>query len=318
MPYNKLWGIVPYHFESIASLGDLLDSAKRLTQIVWFYGVHHDLNLKQESFVMSNDDPKTEQPGLISRLLGWLFGHNTQGLKESSEPSLDRQIRQNDRYLTGTAVGAVGLFAYLGNVDLSNFSLEFLINFNLYGPDFNSTIQSYSELIRTSWSSITAAVSLLFACAFVVILVVFFIRGECLNHQAKRVEASHDNAKTEQAQHEVEQAQAEAAHYRERAESAESEVDKLRERLTLVEAEAAQNLNRAIKAETESAQSLDRATKTEADNVQLRKKLENVQSEASKAFVEHTKAETELAKVKAGGVKLLYEALANNLNKKGN
>ena len=267
---------------------------------------------------MSNDDPKTEKPGLISRLLGWLFGHNTQGLKESSEPSLDRQIRQNDRNLTGAVVGIVGLFAYLGNADLSNFSLEFLINFNFWGPDFNTTVESYSQLIRTSWSSITALVALLFACGLVFIAIIAFIRGGCLNYQAKKVEASHDNAKTEQAQQEVEQAQAEAAKYRERAESAESEVDKLRERLTLVEAEAAKNLDRAIKAEAESAQSLDRATKAEADNAQLRKELENLQSEASKASVEHTKAETELAKVKAGGAKLVYEALANNLNKKGN
>lgn len=267
---------------------------------------------------MSNDDPKTEKPGLISRLWGWLFGHNTQGLKESNEPSLDRQIRQNDRYLMGLAVSVAGLFAYLGNADLSNFSLEFLINFNLCGPDFNTTIKSYSELIRTSWSSITVLVAFWLICLLIFASAIIFIRGECLNHQAKRVEASHDNAKTIKAHQEVEQAQAEAAQYRERAESAESEVDKLRERLTLVEAEAAQNLNRAIKAETEFAQSLDRATKAEADNAQLRKELENLQSEASKASVEHTKAETELAKVKAGGAMLVYEALANNLNKKGN
>lgn len=267
---------------------------------------------------MSNDDPKTEKPGLISRLLGAIFGHNVQGLKESKEPSIDRLTRQNDRYLTGTAAGAVGLFAYLGNADLSNFSLEFLINFNLCGPDFNSTIQSYSELIRTSWSSITVLAALLSVFVLIFACIIIFIRGECLNYQAKRIELSHDNDKTAQARQEIEQAQIEAAHYRERAESAESEVDKLRERLTLVEAEAAQNLNRAIKAETESAQSLDRATKAEADNDQLRKELENLQSEASKASVELTKAETELARVKAGGVKLVYEALANNLNKKGN
>lgn len=243
---------------------------------------------------MSNDDSKTEKPGLISRLLGWLFGHNTQGLKESSEPSLDRQIRQNDRNLTGVVVGIVGLFAYLGNADLSNFSLEFLINFNLCGSDFNSTIKSLSELIRTSWSSITALVALLFACGLFVVAVIILIRGACLNHQAKRVEASHDNAKTikahqevEQAQQKVEQAQLEAAQYRE---IAETELDKLRERLALVE----------------------------ADIVQVRKELENVQSEASKASVERTKAETELVKVQACGVKLVYEALANTLNKKGN
>ena len=315
----------------------MLVSAKRLTQIVWFYGVHHNLNL---------DDPKTEKPGLISRLWGWLFGHNTQGLKESSEPSLDRLIRQNDRNLTAIAIAIAGLLTYLGNADLSNFSLEFLINFNLCGPDFNTTIKSYSDLIRTSWSSITVLVAILFASVLFVIAVIIFIRGECLNHQAKRVEASHDNDKTIKAHQEVEQAQAEAAQYRERAESAESEVDKLRGRLTLVEAEAAQNLDRAIKAEAESAQNLDRAikaeaesaqnldraikaeaesaqnlnraTKAEADNAQLRKELENLQSEASKASVELTKAETELAKVKAGGAMLVYEALANNLNKKGN
>ncbi len=90
---------------------------------------------------MSNDDPKTEKPGLISRLLGALFGHNVQGLKESKEPSLDRQIRQNDRNLIGVIIGVVGLFAYLGNADLSNFSLEFLINFNFCGPDFNGLSQ---------------------------------------------------------------------------------------------------------------------------------------------------------------------------------
>lgn len=267
---------------------------------------------------MSNDDPKTEKPGLISRLLGALFGHNVQGLKESKEPSLDRQIRQNDRNLIGVIIGVVGLFAYLGNADLSNFSLEFLINFNFCGPDFNSTIQTYSDLIRNSWSSITALVSFLMICILGFIVIIFFIRGECLNYQAKRIESSHDNVKTEQAQQEVEQAKAEAARYREKAESAESEVDKLRGRLTLVEAEAAQNLDRAIKAEAESAQNLNRATKAEADNAQLRKELENLQSEASKASVERTKAETELAKVKAGGAKLVYEALANNLNKKGN
>lgn len=267
---------------------------------------------------MSNDDPKTEKPGLISRLWGWLFGHNTQGLKESSEPSLDRLIRQNDRNLTAIAIAIAGLLTYLGNADLSNFSLEFLINFNLCGPDFNTTIKSYSDLIRTSWSSITVLVAILFASVLFVIAVIIFIRGECLNHQAKRVEASHDNDKTIKAHQEVEQAQAEAAQYRERAESAESEVDKLRGRLTLVEAEAAQNLDRAIKAEAESAQNLNRATKAEADNAQLRKELENLQSEASKASVELTKAETELAKVKAGGAMLVYEALANNLNKKGN
>ena len=281
---------------------------------------------------MSNDDPKTEKPGLISRLWGWLFGHNTQGLKESSEPSLNRLIRQNDRNLTAIAIAIAGLLTYLGNADLSNFSLEFLINFNLCGPDFNTTIKSYSDLIRTSWSSITVLVAILFASVLFVIAVIIFIRGECLNHQAKRVEASHDNDKTIKAHQEVEQAQAEAAQYRERAESAESEVDKLRGRLTLVEAEAAQNLDRAIKAEAESAQNLDRAikaeaesaqnlnraTKAEADNAQLRKELENLQSEASKASVELTKAETELAKVKAGGAMLVYEALANNLNKKGN
>ena len=278
---------------------------------------------------MSNDDPKTEKPGLISRLWGWLFGHNTQGLKESSEPSLDRLIRQNDRNLTAIAIAIAGLLTYLGNADLSNFSLEFLINFNLCGPDFNTTIKSYSDLIRTSWSSITVLVAILFASVLFVIAVIIFIRGECLNHQAKRVEASHDNDKTIKAHQEVEQAQAEAAQYRERAESAESEVDKLRGRLTLVaaqnldraikaEAESAQNLDRAIKAEAESAQNLNRATKAEADNAQLRKELENLQSEASKASVELTKAETELAKVKAGGAMLVYEALANNLNKKGN
>ena len=267
---------------------------------------------------MSNDDPKTEKPGLISRLLGWLFGHNVQGLKESKEPSLDRQIRQNDRYLAGSAVCVVGLFTYLGNADLSNFSLEFLINFNFYGPDFNTTIKSYSDLIRTSWNSITVLVVLLLIFILIFVGAIAFIRGECLNYQAKKVELSHDNDKTAQARQEMEQAQAEADQYRERAESAESEVDKLRERLTLVEAEAAQNLNRAIKAEAEAAQNLNRATKAEADNAQLRKELENLQSEASKASVEHTKAETELVKVKAGGAKLVYEALANTLNKKGN
>ena len=135
---------------------------------------------------MSNDDPKTEKPGLISRLLGALFGHNVQGLKESKEPSLDRQIRQNDRNLTGAVVGIVGLFAYLGNADLSNFSLEFLINFNFWGPDFNTTVESYSQLIRTSWSSITALVALLFACGLVFIAIIAFIRGGCLNYQAKK------------------------------------------------------------------------------------------------------------------------------------
>ena len=102
---------------------------------------------------MSNKS-ETKGQGWFSKLLNFLpwfnKGDTNQSLMASKEPVIDRQSRQNDRNLTSSVIGIVGLLTYLGNVDLSNFSLEFLFKFSTLGSDFNSNVQIISEIISTS------------------------------------------------------------------------------------------------------------------------------------------------------------------------
>lgn len=205
---------------------------------------------------MSNKS-ETKGQGWFSKLLNFLpwfnKGDTNQSLMASKEPVIDRQSRQNDRNLTSSVIGIVGLLTYLGNVDLSNFSLEFLFKFSTLGSDFNSNVQIISEIISTSWSSITAT-----AAFTLIVILAFFIaftnfRNAYLNHKAQSIESSHFNNALAQAQKEAEQAKAEAAKYKERAELAEAETSQIRKELEEVKSAESKIFLEQTKAEIELA-----------------------------------------------------------------
>ena len=181
---------------------------------------------------MSNNDPKTETKnlGLLSRLLGLNHDDTSKGLKASKEPDIDRSIRYNERNqkVSGGAIAA--LFTYLASRDLFNFNIEFLVDFNFWGSDFRSTLQFYSQLISTSWDSITALVAGIVTVALLLFFVSTLIRGEYLKSKARLIETTSSNNEVTQIRQEYEQTKAEAVQVRERAEKAESELAQLRDK----------------------------------------------------------------------------------------
>ena len=205
---------------------------------------------------MSNKS-ETKGQGWFSNLLNFLpwlnKGDTNQSLMASKEPVIDRQSRQNDRNLTSSVIGIVGLLTYLGNVDLSNFSLEFLFKFGALGSDLTTNIKVISEIISTSWSSITAVVAVLLIIALVLFCAFTQFRNACINHKAQSIEASHFNQTLAQAQKEAEQAKAEAAKYKERAELAEADAAKIRKELEEVKSAESKIFLEQTKAEIELA-----------------------------------------------------------------
>ena len=98
---------------------------------------------------MSNKS-ETKGQGWFSKLLNFLpwfnKGDTNQSLMASKEPVIDRQSRQNDRNLTSSVIGIVGLLTYLGNVDLSNFSLEFLFKFGVWRTNGHDQCHKIAEI----------------------------------------------------------------------------------------------------------------------------------------------------------------------------
>lgn len=125
--------------------------------------------------------------------------------------------------------------------------------FGALGSDLTTNIKVISEIISTSWSSITAVVAVLLIIALVLFCAFTQFRNTCINHKAQSIEASHFNQTLAQSQKEAEQAKAEAAKYKERAELAEAETSQIRKELEEVKsAESKVSLERT-KAEIELA-----------------------------------------------------------------
>lgn len=272
---------------------------------------------------MSNNDPKTETKnlGLLSRLLGLLglnHGDTSKGLKASKEPDIDRSIRYNERNqkVSGGAIAA--LFTYLASRDLSNFNIEFLVDFNFWGSDFRSTLQFYSQLISTSWDSITALVAGIVTVALLLFFVSTLIRGECLKSKARLIETTSSNNEVTQIRQEYEQTKAEAVQVRERAEKAESELAQLRDKADHDAAEIVELRERIKKAEANAANYLNKVKRLENEVARLRKIIKKVKSEEAYAVVERLKAETDLIKTKteeSHEAKLAYKTISNSFNK---
>lgn len=292
---------------------------------------------------MSNDDPKTEteikKPGLLRRLLGGLFGFdngsNIQSLKASKEPDIDRSIRYNDRNQRVSGGSIVALSAYLAYRDFSNFNIEFLADFNFGGPDFKSILQSYSQLISSSWDSITALVAIFFLFILIAFFVSTFVRGECLKRKARSIEINSVNDEVSKTRKYAEQVKAESAQYREIAKIAESDlvqlkvevenilddVVKLCDKADNALAEVAKLIVRIEKAEADATQYRNRAEKAEAKSDQLSKQVEETRTEEAYAVAERIKAETVLVKTKIEeslAAKHAYESISNSFNKENN
>ena len=90
---------------------------------------------------MSNDDSKTEKPGLISRLWGWLFGDSngdkTKGLKESKESDIDRRIRYNDRNVRVLCWMVAALLGFGATRDISESNISLVLNFSYHEASLN-------------------------------------------------------------------------------------------------------------------------------------------------------------------------------------
>lgn len=317
MLYNKLWEIVPYHFESIAELCDLLVSAKRLTQIAWFYGVHHNLNLKQESFVMSNDDPKTEKPGLISRLWGWLFGDSngdkTKGLKESKESDIDRSIRYNERNERVLCISIAGLLGFGATRDISGSSVNNILNFNISEANLNS----YAQLIQTSWEAIMALASFGAALILSLLIVLMIFRGMYLKRKARLIEANSVTARVNkmmaQSQKKINNTEFIAKQANERADKAEDRLKEANKRAEVAESKIKAANDRAdnalmIAANAQTASALiqqrldefkDEVVLTRKENHLLVVDLANAREELRVARADAAKVRVELAQVKS-------------------
>lgn len=139
---------------------------------------------------MSNDDSKTEKPGLISRLWGWLFGDSngdkTKGLKESKESDIDRRIRYNDRNVRVLCWMVAALLGFGATRDISESNISLVLNFSYHEASLND----YAQLIQVSWDAIIALASFVIALGTALLTVLMLIRGMCLNRKAKSIETN--------------------------------------------------------------------------------------------------------------------------------
>lgn len=268
---------------------------------------------------MRNNDPKAENQGLLSKLFWFIHDDNSQRLKASKEPDIDRSIRYNERNqkLSGGAI--VALFTYLASRDFSNFNIEFLADIKLWCPDFKTTLQYYSQLISASWDSITALVAGIFTFALILFFASTVIRGECLKRKARLIEITDFNNEITQMRQEYEQVKDEAIQLRERAEKAESELAQLRDKTAQDAAKIVKLHDRIEKAEADAANYLNRAKKSEENELILLRQIVQGATKSEEAYddldnlVERIKAETDLIKTKEESI--ADKAISDSFNK---
>ena len=214
---------------------------------------------------MSNDDPKTEKPGLISRLVDGFLGllgfdgDKSQGLKESKESDIDRRIRYNDRNVRVLFWAVVALLGFGATRDISKSNISSVLNFNFY----NATLNDYAQIIQVSWDIIIALSSFTLAIVIAFIAILMLFRGVCLNKNARLVETNNVTSRVNkimaQAQKKINNAEFKAKQANTRADKAEDRLREANKRAETAEAKIKEANKRAEIAEAKIKAANDRA-----------------------------------------------------------
>lgn len=266
---------------------------------------------------MSNDDPKTEKPGLISRLWGWLFGDSngdkTKGLKESKESDIDRSIRYNERNERVLCISIAGLLGFGATRDISGSSVNNILNFNISEANLNS----YAQLIQTSWEAIMALASFGAALILSLLIVLMIFRGMYLKRKARLIEANSVTARVNkmmaQSQKKINNTEFIAKQANERADKAEDRLKEANKRAEVAESKIKAANDRAdnalmIAANAQTASALiqqrldefkDEVVLTRKENHLLVVDLANAREELRVARADAAKVRVELAQVKS-------------------